>query len=475
MSLSDLSAKFNQKRADAQNRASAVTGKVRDISNGVAGAKNAVNGAISTAGETFNQVGNLGKTFTGIKDNVTNTFEGVKDSATGKIKGVTGAVNGAIKDAGNLANNAVSGVAGAVNGLKGTANGVANSFGNAFGGSNDIATKSVATSGSGEGGSSPGNRIGGFATDPSITLPSLDPLKREVSKPFEAVGDAASEAMDYLSLDKAGKALSGGWDSLTNIVSSIEDTVAPIQQRIESTMDMFGSISRLPDQIMGQVNDVINSAAQVENQVRGVINGVTHTFKSFRSLAHFSAVDQFISDYASVDREQGLMDVDALRALILSMAQTMIVEGQQEKIEELISRIPDPLVREAIYDDLIVVAAGVGYVGGVEYYQKKLSPGHGVLVADKVVAGLLANLTLEANETYKHIGERILTCFSALKPNWNISTVANRVELWFYTLCNGHALSALLTTPHRPFAVAGGCVKQRTASDLVNHYFPIGG
>lgn len=493
MSLSNLSEKLRARQEAVAAKKNNVTNAIRNVSNGVSNAKSAVNGVVNTAGTTFNQIGNLGKTFTGIKDTAMGTITGVKDTVTGAVGGAKDAVNGVIGDANKAVTGIKSTVAGTIGEVQKTAGNVAkaagsmvggvqnsaqkigDSFGNAFGGSNDIATKSVKASGSGDAGASPGNRMGVFATDPTSVLPSLDPLKREVSKPFEAVNAQADEVMSYLSLDKAGEALSSGWDSLVNLASEVENTVAPIKDRIEQTMDMVGAVASLPDQIMGQVSNIVNSAQEVEAGVRASIDGVAHTFKSFKSLAHFGAVNQFISDYAAVDREQDLLDVEALRALIMSMGQSMISEGQQEKIEELITRIPDPAIREQIYDDLLLVAAEVGYVSGVEYYQQKISAGHGPLVADRVVNSLFANLDIQRGESYKDVGQRLLAVLGKLKSDWNMNSAAKRVELWPYTLCNGNAMTALLTTDHAPYVVAGGCVVHYTPNAMSTVFFPLRG
>lgn len=493
MSLTDLSERLRAKQAQAAAKKNNVTNAIRDVGNGVTNAKNAVNGVVNTAGNTFNQIGNLGKTFTGIKDTAMGTVNGVKDTVTGTVSGVRDSVNGVLGAANNAATGVKSAIAGTIgdvqktasglvkgvgdtlNGIQGTVQKVGGEFGNAFGGSNDISTKAVKVSGSGDAGASPGNRMGMFATDPTSVLPSLDPLKREVSKPFEAINAQAEEAIEYLNLNKAGEMLSSGWDSITGLVSDVENAVAPIKDRIEKTMDMVGAVASLPDQIMGQVSTIVNSAREVEAGVRASIDGVAHTFKSFKSLAHFGAVNQFISDYAAVDREQDLLDVEALRALIMSMGQSMISEGQQEKIEELITRIPDPAIREQIYDDLLLVAAEVGYVSGVEYYQQKISVGHGPLVADRVVNSLFANLDIQRGESYKDVGQRLLAVLGKLKSDWNMNSAANRVELWPYTLCNGNAMTALLTTDHAPYVVAGGCVVHYTPSAMSTVFFPLRG
>ena len=415
MSLTDLTNSIEQKRTDMANRTSPVKQAIQGVNTGASSTKGAVSGVVGGVNDTFGQISSLGKSFTGLGD----------------------------------------------------------TFGNAFGGSNDIAKKPVLTTGSGEGGSSPSPRLGGFATNPSEVLPSRDPVKRAVSEPFKPTNAQAESVMDYLDPNKAGSLLDSGWSTLGDIVSSVENAVSPIQQRIESSLDMIGSVASLPDRVMGQVSSIVSAASQVENGVTAVIDGVTHTFKSFESLVNYTAINRFISDYASVDRETDTLDVEALRALIISMGQTMIAEGQQAKIEEIISRIPDEQVRLDIYDELIVVAGTLGYVGGVEYYQTKLGTGHGQLVAEKVIRATLGNLTLEKDDSYKTLGARMLAVFELLKPKWNFSDITKRIDLTHYTYCNANALMALVYTSHRPFAVAGGNVKLLTPTEMVNKFFPL--
>ena len=415
MSLTDLTNKIEQKRTDMAGRTSPVTTAIRGVSTGASSTKGAVSGVVGGVNDTFGQISGLGKSFGGLSE----------------------------------------------------------TFGNAFGGSNDVAKKPVLTNGSGESGSSPSPRLGGFATNPTEVLPSLDPVKRAVSEPFKATNEQAETVMDYLDPNKAGSLLDQGWTSLGDMVTSVENAVSPIQQRIESSLDMVGSVASLPDRVMGQVSSIVNAASQVENGVQAVIDGVQHTFKSFESLAHYTAINRFISDYASVDRETDTLDVEALRALIISMGQTMIAEGQQAKIEEIISRIPDEAVRLEIYDELIVVAGSLGYVGGVEYYQAKLGAGHGKLVAEKVIRATLSSLTLDKGDSYKSLGARMLAVFELLKPQWNLSDITKRIELSHYTYCNANALTALIYTSHRPFAIAGGNIKRLTPTEMVSKFFPL--
>jgi len=413
MSLSDMSSRLEQKRAELNSKTSPVTSAVKGMSSGAGSAKSAVSGIVSTAGETFNQIGSLGAGFTGLKDTV----------------------------------------------------------GNAFGGLNDIATNPVPTNGSG--GDAPGVRAGGFASRPDATLPSLDPIKREVSKPFEATNAESDEMMDYLGFSKLGESLSVSFDALVGVYDDVTEAAAPYVQRIESTMDMVGSIASLPDKVLNQFSTIMASAVAVENQYRAVVDGVTHSFNSLVELGDFMGINKFISDYSDVDREQETLDVDALRSLILAMGQTMIAVGQQAKLEEVIARIPDATVREAVYDDLIILSAQLGSVQGAEYYQAKLSPGHGSLVAEQVISNMLANLEVDAKEGFKSVGQRLLALFDKIKPAWNIDAASQRVELFFYTLCNGNALSALITTTHRPLVVAGGNVKSLTPTEQVERFFPV--
>lgn len=413
MSLSDASRRLEEKRMDMNNKTSPVTNAVNGMNSGAGSAKSAVSGIVSNAGETFNQISSLGSGFTGLKDTI----------------------------------------------------------GNAFGGSNDVAANPVPANGSG--GDAPGVRAGGFATRPDATLPSLDPIKRDVSKPFEASNAESEGMMEYFGFSKVGAGLSSGFDSIVGVYDDVTSATAPYVQRIESTMDMVGSIASLPDKVLNQFSNIMASAVAVENGYKAVVDGVTHSFNSLADLGDYMGINKFISDYADVDREQETLDVDALRALIMAMGQTMIAVGQQEKLEEVIARIPDASVREAIYDDLIILSAQLGSVQGAEYYQAKLSPGHGSLVANQVISNMLANLEVDAKEGFKSVGQRLLALFDSIKPAWNIDAASQRIELFFYTLCNGNALSALLTTTHRPLAVAGGNVKSLMPTEQVERFFPV--
>ena len=448
MSLTNLTNKLEQKKAELAARASPVSNAIRGVNTGIGNAKSAVSGVVGSVNDTFGQLSTLGKTFTGLGDTAGKTISGISDTASKTISGISDTASGAVAS-------------------------VQESFGNAFGGKNDVAKNPVPTNGSGEGGAAPSPRLGGFATNPSEVLPSLDPVKRAVSEPFKAINEQAEAVMDYLDPNKAGSLLDKGWTTINDLVTSVETAVAPIKSRIESSLDMIGQVASLPDQVMSQVSSIVNAASQVENGVHAVIDGVKHTFKSFEALAHYAAINRFISNYASVDRETDTLDVEALRALIISMGQTMIAEGQQAKIEEIISRIPDEQVRLDIYDELIVVAGSLGYVGGVEYYQAKLGLGHGQLVADKVIRATLSSLTLEKDDSYKSLGARMLAVFELLKPNWNFSAITKRIELTHYTYCNANALTALVYTPHRPYAVAGGNVKRLTPTEMVSKFFPL--
>ena len=437
MSLKNLTNKLEQKKAELAARASPVSNAIRGVNTGIGNAKSAVSGVVGSVNDTFGQLSTLGKTFTGLGDTAGKTISGISDTASGAVASVQ------------------------------------ESFGNAFGGKNDVAKNPVPTNGSGEGGAAPSPRLGGFATNPSEVLPSLDPVKRAVSEPFKAINEQAEAVMDYLDPNKAGSLLDKGWTTINDLVTSVETAVAPIKSRIESSLDMIGQVASLPDRVMNQVSSIVSAASQVENGVQAVIDGVNHTFKSFESLAHYTAINRFISDYASVDRETDTLDVEALRALIISMGQTMIAEGQQAKIEEIISRIPDEAVRLDICDELIVVAATLGYVAGLEYYEPKLGTRHGQLVAEKVIRGTLSNLSLEKGDTYKNLGTRMLAVFEKLKPQWNVSALTKRIELMHYTYCNANALTALAYTAHRPFAVAGGNVKRLTPTEMVSKFFPL--
>lgn len=342
-----------------------------------------------------------------------------------------------------------------------------------FGGSSDAVSNPVKANGSGSGQSGNGvnARASAFFTKPTETLPSLDPLTRDVSKPFEAASQAANDAMDYLDPTAIGAKLGKGFSSIKDMADEALQTAESWGSRLESSLDTIGNIMSLPNQVLDRVAATVQQYEQMENGYKAVVDGYARTFKSLKDLTDLQNITSFMKNYFAADRDAGVMDMAATKALILSMGASVITIGMPEKIEELIATIKDPNERAEIYDELIKTAAKLGSLRVVEYYQPKLTAGHAQIVADTVIKDLLANISTEPNDSLKDFGVRMLAVFELLKPQWDVK--AGRKSLDLYIGANTTAIQILITTDRRPMAVAGGSVKSLKAAALVEAFFPI--
>ncbi|HCJ9459136.1 TPA: hypothetical protein NV912_004986, partial [Escherichia coli] len=115
------------------------------------------------------------------------------------------------------------------------------------------------------------------------------------------------------------------------------------------------------------------------------------------------------------------LDINTSSALIYGMSTKLNQFGLPNRIDPMIQAITDPVAQQALYGELMIQAAAAGNLNSVEYYLPKLQPGQGAEIADTVIQNLLMNLNVEPGVGYSTYGQRLLTLFKALNPNWDIS------------------------------------------------------
>ncbi|ANZ48532.1 hypothetical protein BIZ78_gp043 [Erwinia phage vB_EamM_Caitlin] len=399
------------------------------------------------------------------------------DAANRVQSTVDGAARG-IDAASNLYDNVSEKAGETWNKVSDGASSIADKFGNLFGGSDEASTNAVQAAGSAESGVSPTNRIAGFANDPKGTLPSLDPIKREVSEPFKAKNEAASGVMDYLKPGKAGNLLSQGFDKLKTLrdgaLKAVGTDYASVKKRLESTMQLAGQLSRLPGEIQQEVYGYTSAFNQAKNEVTSVIDGAKHTFDTLSDFDNYLAIDELITSFTGKTNDIRSLDINTSSALIYGISSKLSDFGLPQKTEPMVEAITDPVAKAVLWGELLVQAAGIGNLDSIEYYIGKLQPGQGRELAPTVIPSLLRNLQYEDGVGYKAMGVRILAICNSLNPNWDKSTSAPvRTELLPYTYCNSNAIQALLTTVKRPYVCAAGSRRLTTSNILVDQFFPV--
>ena len=413
--------------------------------------------------------------------NAANTVDQAQQKVAGAVNRVQDTVEGAqrgVENAVNLYNNTAEKAGETWNKVSEGASSIASKVGNLFGGSDEASTNAVQAAGSAESGVSPTNRIAGFANDPKGTLPSLDPIKREVSEPFKAANEAASGVMDYLKPGKAGNLLSQGFNKLKNLRDSAFQAVgtdyASVKKRLESTMQLAGQLSRLPGEIQNEIYGYTSAFNQAKNEITSVIDGARHTFDSLKDFDDYLAIDELITSFTGKSDDIRSLDINTSSALIYGISSKLSDYGLPQKTDAMVDAITDPVAKAALWGELLVQAAGLGNLDSVEHYVTKLQPGQGRELAPTVIPSLLRNLQFVDGIGFKALGARVLALCNSLNPNWDKSLTAPvRTELLPYTYCNSNAIQALLTTNKRPYVCAAGSRRLMTADILVDQFFPI--
>lgn len=419
--------------------------------------------------------------FSGRISDVGNAADQLQNKATDAANRVQSTVDGAqrgIDAATNLYDNTLDKAGETWNKIGDTASGLTSKLGNLFGGSDEATSNAVKAAGSAESGSSPNNRIAGFANDPKATLPTIDPMKRDVSEPFKPANEAASGVMDYLKPGKAGSLLSQGFQKIKDVrdgaLKAVGTDYASVKKRLESTMQLAGQLSRLPGDIQQEIYGYTSAFNQAKYEVTSVIDGTRQTFDTFKDFDDYLAIDNIITSFTGKSNDIRSLDINTSSALIYGLSSKLSDYGMPEKIEPMVEAITDPIAQTALYGELLVQAAGIGNLESVEYYVTKLQPGQGRELASTVIPSLLRNLQVDDGVGFKAYGTRVLALCTTLDPNWD-KTIAKpvRTELLPYTYCNTNAIQALLTTAKRPYVCAAGNRRLVSSDILVDQFFPI--
>lgn len=408
----------------------------------------------------------------------TGAIENKVNDVQNRVQSTIGNAERGIESAQNLYNNVTAKAGETFDKISNIGNTISEKFGNVFGGGDQVTVGGKKAAGSAASGVSPPQRVPTFASNTKEALPVIDPQKRDVSEPFQKVNQEGKTALSYLSPGGAGSLLSKGWDTLIDLrdsaLSAVGTDYASVKARLESTMNIAGQLAKLPGEVQREIGNYVDMANSAKWQVTALIDDVTHTFDSFKDLDDFLSIDGIIDSFTGGSGNFSSLDINTSSALIYGMSTKLNQYGLPNRIDPMIQAITDPVAQQALYGELIIQAAAAGNLNSVEYYLPKLQPGQGAEIADIVIQNLLMNLNVEPGVGYSTYGQRLLTLFKALNPNWDISkTNPGMVELKLYTYANSNAIQALLTTEKRPYVIAGGSVQYQSASTLVQSYFAL--
>lgn len=421
------------------------------------------------------------------------------DQITSQINKGQAAIDNSVNTAKNAANRVQSTVENAERGIKNTVDTVSqlsnragetfnklisggseltNKIGNLFGGSDTASVGGTKTAGSSASGVSPGQKVPGFASNTKETLPSQDPLKRDVSEPFKKKDEEGLKALDYLNPGGVGKLLSNGWTSIRSLtdsaLSGIGTDIASVKKRLESTMNIAGQLAKLPSEVSQEVSGFMSEVNSMRYQITSIVDDVQHTFDSYKDLDDFLAIDNLINSFKGSDSFSAL-DINTSSALIYGLSTKLNSYGLPSKIEPMLQAISDAQAKEVLYGELMIQAAATGNLDSTEYYLDKLQPGQGAQIATTVIQNLMANLRVETDVSFKTYGTRLLALFKGLDAKWDKAKniTPEMTELKLYTYAGVNAIQALLTTEKRNYVIAAGSVSYQSTDEIVEDYFAI--
>lgn len=421
------------------------------------------------------------------------------DQITSQINKGQSAIDNSVNTAKNAANRVQSTVENAERGIKNTVDSVSqlsnragetfnklisggseltNKIGNLFGGSDTASVGGTKTAGSSASGVSPGQKVPGFASNTKETLPSQDPLKRDVSEPFKKKDEEGLKALDYLNPGGVGKLLSNGWTSIRSLtdsaLSGIGTDIASVKKRLESTMNIAGQLAKLPSEVSQEVSVFMSEVNSMRYQITSIVDDVQHTFDSYKDLDDFLAIDNLINSFKGSDSFSAL-DINTSSALIYGLSTKLNSYGLPSKIEPMLQAISDAQAKEVLYGELMIQAAATGNLDSTEYYLDKLQPGQGAQIATTVIQNLMANLRVETGVSFKTYGTRLLALFKGLDAKWDKAKniTPEMTELKLYTYAGVNAIQALLTTEKRNYVIAAGSVSYQSTDEIVEDYFAI--
>lgn len=351
-----------------------------------------------------------------------------------------------------------------------------------------------------------------FQTNPTEALPVLDPIKRAVATPFEAVDKLGNEVLDYLGgkSGTVGKLVKGAKDALPSelkeagtqlargdIVSGVkgltgmsnfrELTSAVVAKDGKVGLD-FSSIKDRVERNFGIQGGMAGLTPQVQKLITNASESVMGSGLGGFNLG--STINEIVqSDFDSargisdlINRVAGsttglwdMADLGSIGAFIYGMSDKLIEWGAPDMIDAVIDKVEDARYQTSILEELCIRAAGTGSLSAVEHYVDKLDANRRLPIAEEVIETLFGSLQYERDErtaSYTNLGSRLLALCNKLDPNWDKDKSNHAItDLYLYSQVGDVAYNSLLTTDRRVYAMTFGLVRMDSAEGIVNEYF----
>lgn len=359
----------------------------------------------------------------------------------------------------------------------------------------------------------PNRKLTTYTQGTSEVLPTLDPVKQDVAKPFVSTDKLGNVAADYLGGDAASdfaNKLMGG-TNISSAIGDVKDKASSISSRVSQSFLSGGGITELSANIVDLVDvgtdgvgldfDSIKTRLEDSLGVRGAMASITGSLKDDLvriagnlggesiglltsegmklieggDIKDMKSVMDLIGRITNVGGIMDMFDFSAQACVINALANKLIGWGVPDLIDKVLDVIDNNDRKEVMYEELAIRAAALGSVESLKHYTDKISSGRQKAISDVVIHNIVSQFKRVADSPLsdKEYGNELLSICKQYDRLWDRDRYdENVVCLAIYSIASKDAQRCLAHTDARPHIIAGKYVSRQRVSTIIRESFP---
>lgn len=341
------------------------------------------------------------------------------------------------------------------------------------------------------------------STNPLDKLPSQDPLKREVSVPYEPTNDVANGAVSFLkggSVDNptnvdlknlstgntpvtaeglVGQASNGvgatDLRKLSDLINPTEDGIRPdyaiVKKRLEDSFGLPGSTGEMSNSLKNSLTDGFNKILGVGDS--GILVEGISSILAGDQLTDAKSIVNLINRVSSASDILSVFDLGAQAALVKTITDKLIEWGAPDLIDKLLDAMADVKEKQKMWESVAMRAADASELDIVIKYGEKMGPERRTAIWDTIVLSVVSRYRLRLDVSLKEQDALINRTLELYNPLWYVDQVnPARRSLHYFAKANDDARECLLRGKHRISTQAGRNVRLNNLIGVILSNFP---
>lgn len=360
------------------------------------------------------------------------------------------------------------------------------------------------------------------SSDPENKLPSVDPIKREVSTPAAPSNDVGNAASSYIAppppedvelaaqrakyeppqsgdataasnprggegftqspakkhgIDSVGGAVLANTDGRTvsEFITATDKGVGvdspKLRKRMEDAFNIPGSTEDLTD----ASKSILSEAAALEvgsQDVKIVIDGIDRAI-SGKDVNDAKGITNLINRVADAEDTMNYLDIGAQAALVKGISDKLIKWGAPDLLDKLIEAMGDVEAKQAMWEEMARRAAQQSELSIVKHYGDQMGGQRRTAIADEIVTLVVSNYKPRKDVSVKVQGNEIIEVLDLYDNRWHLDKydLAN-TNLHYFLKANDATIDCLLRTKHRISAQATRQIEKVSIDTLILSMFP---